>query len=59
MLIPFLAATAVAATFAQVGAMSVEIAVLTLALQAMSVALLVAVIAVIALSIRGRQRRMA
>lgn len=43
MFIPFLAATAIAATFAQVGAMSVQISILTLALQAMSVALLVAV----------------
>lgn len=59
MFIPFLAATAIAATFAQVGAMSVQISILTLALQAMSVALLVAVIAVIALALRGRQRRLA
>lgn len=59
MFIPFLAATAIAATFAQVGAMSVQISILTLALQAMSVALLIAVIAVIALALRGRQRRLA
>lgn len=38
MLIPFLAATAIAATFAQVGAMSVQISILTLAHKAFSVA---------------------
>lgn len=59
MFIPFLAAAAVATTFAQLGAMSVQISILTLALKTMSVALLAAVISVIALSIRGRRGRMA
>ena len=40
MLIPFLAATAIAATFSQVGAMSIQISILTVALKALSVALL-------------------
>ena len=54
MFIPFLAAAAVATVFAQLGAMSVQIAVLTLSLKALSVALLAAVILVIALSRRRR-----
>lgn len=40
MFLPFLAAAAVATAFAQLGAMSVKIAVLTALLKAMSVALL-------------------
>ena len=59
MFIPFLAAAGVATAFSQLGAMSVEIAVLTLALKTMSVALLAVVITVIALSRRGRRGRMA
>ena len=59
MFIPFLAAAAVATTFTQLGAMSVLIAVLVLALQAMSVAFLAAVITVIALCIRTRRGRLA
>lgn len=43
MFIPFLAASAVAIAFAQLGAMTVKIAVLTIALQAMC-ALLVALV---------------
>lgn len=40
MLIPFIAASAVAIAFAQLGAMTVKIAVLTMALQAMCALLL-------------------
>ena len=63
MFIPFLAGAAVATTFAKLGAMSVQISILTLALKAVSVALLAvvnaAVITVIALSRRGQRGRMA
>ena len=55
MFIPFLAAAAVATTFTQLGAMSVQISVLTLALKAMSVAFLAAAIAAVALFIRTRR----
>jgi ABC-type transport system involved in cytochrome c biogenesis permease component len=58
MFIPFLAAAAVATTFTQLGAMSVQIAVLTLALKTMSVALLAATIAAVALFIRTRRQRL-
>ncbi len=57
MFIPFLAAAAVATAFTQLGSMSVEIAVLTLALKTMSLALLSVVITAIALSRRGRRGR--
>ena len=50
MLFPFLAAAAVAATFAHLGAMSVQISILTAFLQVMAVALLIAV--------RGRPQRL-
>jgi hypothetical protein len=56
MFIPFLAAAAVATAFTQLGAMSVQIAVLTLALKAMSVALLAATIAAVALFLRSQQK---
>lgn len=59
MIIPFLAAAAVATAFTQLGSMSVEIAVLTLSLKVMSFALLAAVITAIALSRLGRRGRMA
>ena len=55
MFIPFLAAAAVATTFVHLGAMSVQISVLTLALKAMSVAFLAAAIAAVALFIRTRR----
>ena len=55
MFIPFLAAAAVATTFTQLGAMSVQIAVLTLALKTMSVAFLAAAISAIALYLRTRR----
>ena len=63
MFIPFLAATAIAATFTQLGAMSVQISILTLALKAMTgtlvSTLLAMVIAAIALSRRDRRGHMA
>ena len=55
MFIPFLAAVAVATAFAQLGAMSVQIGILTLALKAVSIAFLVAAIAAIALFVRTRR----
>ena len=56
MFIPFLATTAVAATFTQRGAMSVQISILTLTLKAVSIAFLAAAIAAVALFIRTRRR---
>ena len=59
MLIPFLAAAAVATTVAHLGAMSVQISILTLALKALSVVLLITVaLAAIAMFLRGRPRRL-
>lgn len=55
MFILLLAAAAVATTFAQLGAMSVQIAVLPLALKTRTVALLAVVIAAIALSWQSRR----
>ena len=57
MFIPFLAATAVAAAFAKLGAMSVQIAVLTLALQALSVAFLAAAVISAIVLLKRRQRQ--
>ena len=58
MFIPFLAVAAVATTFAHLGAMSVQISILTLALKVMTVALLIAVAVVaIALFLRGWPQR--
>jgi hypothetical protein len=54
MVSPFLAAAAVATTFTQLGAMSVQIDILTLALKAVSVAFLAAAISAIALYLRTR-----
>lgn len=59
MFIPFLAAAAVATAFAKLGAMSFQIAVLTLVLKTLSLAFLAAAILLIALSIRTRRGRMA
>ena len=59
MFIPFLAAAAVATTFAHLGAMSIKISLLTVALKVMSVALLITVaVAAIAMFLRGRPRRL-
>ena len=55
MFIPFLAATAVATAFAQLGAMSVKIGILTTALEAMSLAFLAAALCAIALYVRTRR----
>ena len=58
MFIPFLPAAAVATTFAALGAMSVKIAVLTLALKAMSIAFLAVALSAIALFVRTRRGAM-
>ena len=55
MFIPFLAATAVATAFAQLGAMSVKIGILTARLQAVSLAFLAAALCAIALYVRTRR----
>ena len=56
MFIPFLAATAVAATFTQLGAMSVQISILTLALKAVSIAFTIVVMATIGLFTQRHQK---
>ena len=59
MLIPFLAVAAVATTFAHLGAMTIKISILTVALKALSVVLLITVaLAAIAMFVRGRPRRL-
>ena len=55
MFIPFLAAAAVATSFAQLGEMSVKIGILTATLNAMTVAFLAAVLCAIALYARSRR----
>jgi hypothetical protein len=55
MFILFLAAAAVATTFAQLGAMAVKISVLTALLQAMSLAFLAMALSAIAVSMRTQR----
>ena len=57
MFIPFLAAAAVATAFAKLGAMSVQIAVLTLVLQGLSVAFLAAATITAIVLLKRRQRQ--
>jgi hypothetical protein len=54
MFIPFLAATALLAAFSQLGALTVKLGVLNLALKATAIAFLIAAMAAIALFLRGR-----
>ena len=56
MFIPFLAAATVATAFAELGAMTIKISVLTKALQALSIAFIMVVIAAIA-QFRQRQQK--
>ncbi len=53
-ILPFVAATALFASFANMGAMAVKISLLTAAVQALSVALLIVAIAAVALYLKNR-----
>lgn len=57
MFIPFLAAAVVATAFAKLGAMSVQIVVLTLVLKALSVAFLAAATITAIVLLKRRQRQ--